>query len=519
MAETRKLATLSSLPHDRGLLVEHAGEEIVLVRDGDVVHAFGDECPHAGGPLHEGAVCNGRIICPWHKAEFSIADGSLAEPPALTGLKRYAVHLDGDDVYIGGLQETHEAARGTSGGGIALIVGAGAAGAAACAALREFGYTGRIVLAGNDSPQPYDRTSLSKFVISGDMQPAEVPPLLPDDFLAQHDIERLESDVEQLDIRQRRAVFCDGGTLDFGTALICTGGTPSLPPIPGAGLRGVHVLRTRADAAAIVADLHPGARAVILGTSFIGLEAASALRQRKIEVAAVGPDSVPFARQFGEEIGRGIRTLHEANGVEFHTGTRASSLQGRAQVTAAVLENGETLAADIVLIAMGVKPATGFVQGFEREPDGGLKTDAAMRIAPSIYAAGDIACFEMPHGAGHARIEHWRVAQQQARIAAANMAGGEARFDGVPFFWTYHYGKNIEYLGHAQSWDQIILQGKPSEQDFVALLCNAGMVSAVVACNHEHETALLIEAMRTPLAADAALGIIRGTAAAPSPAP
>lgn len=518
MTDMRKVATLSSMPHDRGMLVEHGDEKIVLVRDGDKVRAFGDECPHAGGPLHEGAVCNGRIICPWHKAEFAIADGSLAEPPALHGLQRYAVHVEGDDVYLGGQEDHAQNARGKSGGGIALIVGAGAAGAASAAALREFGYTGRIVLAGQDARQPYDRTSLSKFVLAGDMPPTEVPPLLPDDFFAQHDIERTETEVEHLDVRQRRAVFTNGETLDFGTALICPGAKPSKPSIPGIDLAGVHVLRSSADATAIVADLKPGARAVILGTSFIGLEAASSLRQRKIDVAVVGPDGIPFVRQFGEDIGLGLRALHEANGVKFHTGTSAAGLQGDAHVTAVTLENGQTLPADIVLIAIGVKPATDFIHGFEREQDGSVKTDAAMRIAPSIFAAGDIAYFPLPNYAGHARIEHWRVAQQQARIAAMNMAGGSATYDGVPFFWTYHYGKNIEYLGHAESWDNIVMQGNPTDQDFIALLCNEGIVSAVVACNHEHETALLIEAMRAPLSVQAARAIIHAKPAASSQA-
>jgi NADPH-dependent 2,4-dienoyl-CoA reductase/sulfur reductase-like enzyme len=397
----------------------------------------------------------------------------------------------------------------TSGGGMALIVGAGAAGAAACAALREFGYSGRIVLAGRDAPQPYDRTSLSKFVLSGDMKPDDVPPLLPEDFFLRHDIERVESDVDKLDVWQRHAVLANGDTLDFGTALICTGAKPEKPSIPGADLAGVHVLRSSADATGIVADLRPGAQAVILGTSFIGLEAASALRGRNIDVAVVGPDSVPFARQFGEDIGRAVRALHEANGVAFHTGTRAASLQGETHVASVVLENGETLPADIVLIAIGVKPVTGFVDGIERERDGGLKTDAAMRIAPAVFAAGDVAYFPLANLGGQIRIEHWRVAQQQARVAAQNMAGGSAVYDGVPFFWTYHYGKNIEYLGHAEQWDSIVIDGDAGQQDFLAVLCNAGRVAAVVACGREHATALLIEAMRQPLTAQDALALAR----------
>ncbi len=510
MSDLIRVGRLDDIPHDRGMLVECGGAKIVLVRHAGAVRAFQDDCPHAGGPLHEGAVCNGRIICPWHKAEFTTEDGSLVEPPALAGLRRYTVKIDGDDIYVDAEAEPLRPPAKTVSGGVALIVGAGAAGAAACAALREFGYQGRIVLAGQDARLPYDRTSLSKFVLAGDMPPAEVPALLPNDFYPCNDIERVERLVDRLDVHQRHAIFSNGDTLAFTTALICTGAKPEKPRIPGADLSGVHVLRSVADASAIVADLRLGARVVILGTSFIGLEAASALRSRKLEVAVVGPDSVPFARQFGEDIGRAVRALHEANGVTFHTGTRAASLHGENHVTSVLLATGETLPADIVLIAIGVKPVTDFIDGVERNPDGGLNTDAAMRIAPSVFAAGDVACFPLPHTNNSARIEHWRVAQQQARIAALNMAGGTAHFGGVPYFWTYHYGQNIEYLGHADDWESIIMDGDPLSRDFLALLCNEGMVSAVVACGRGHATALLAEAMREKLSPHAALAIVRG---------
>jgi NADPH-dependent 2,4-dienoyl-CoA reductase/sulfur reductase-like enzyme len=323
--------------------------------------------------------------------------------------------------------------------------------------------------------------------------------LQPEEFYEAHQIERVTGEIERLDVLEKQATLADGTRLPFDTALICTGAVPSRLDIPGGDLPGVHSLRSLADAALIVRDLRAGARAAILGSSFIGLEAACGLREQTLEVSVASPEAVPFARQFGGEIGSAIRALHEANGVQFHSGTRAVRIEGEGRVNTVVLDNGTRLAADIVLVAIGVKPATAFVQGVERGQDGGLVADATMQIGPDVFVAGDVASFPLPRNGGRARIEHWRVAQQQARIAARNIAGQRATYDGVPFFWTYHYGKRFEYLGHADAWDEVVIDGDLHRQKFLAFLCQRGLVRAVVACERERETAVLIDAMRREL--------------------
>lgn len=505
----QKVATLSSLPRIRGISVEFDGEPVLLVRDGTAVRAYGAKCPHAGAPLDQGAVCNDRIVCPWHKAAFSVSDGSLIEPPALEGLRAYDVAIDGEDILLGPAARPDRRPPAGDGNRRILIVGAGAAGASAALALREFGFTGHIVLAGRETGLPYDRTSLSKFVMSGDMKPQDVPPLQPECFYSDNKIERVEAEVTTLDASGMHATCADGQSFTFDAALIATGAAPVRPDIPGADLPGVHVLRTRADAAAILADLPGATHAVILGASFIGLEAACGLREQNIDVTVVAPEEVPFARQFGSEIGMSVRALHEAHGVKFRTGTRAERLEGGAKVGAVILQDETVLPADIVLLGIGVRPATDFLTGLAREPDGSLRVDAGMRASPNIYAAGDIACFPRAGASRRARIEHWRVAQQQGRIAARNMAGGEATYASVPFFWTYHYGKRFEYLGHAGTWDEIAVDGDIRQHKFVAFLCDRGTVGAVVACGREHETSLLAERMRQPLAVSAAFELVR----------
>jgi NADPH-dependent 2,4-dienoyl-CoA reductase/sulfur reductase-like enzyme/nitrite reductase/ring-hydroxylating ferredoxin subunit len=505
----KRVASLAELPADRGHHVEVDGQKILLVRDGAAVRAYSAVCPHAGAPLEEGAVCNGRIVCPWHKAAFRLSDGALMEPPALDGLAAFPVRVEGDDVFVDAKAQIRPTSPRRRQEEMFVIVGAGAAGATGAVALREFGFGGRIVLIGREPGLPFDRTSLSKFVVSGEMKPEETPPLREAAFYDDQDIERIEAEVVGFDVAKRELNLADGRGFSFAQALLAPGGTPKSLAIPGAEKRGVHVLRSREDAASILADIRPGVSAVILGSSFIGLEVASCLRAQHISVAVVSPEQTPFARQFGERIGRSLRALHEANGVVFHAGAKPSTIEGDARVSAVVLEGGRRLEADMVLMAVGVEPRTRFLRGAAMTSDGGVVVDSSMRVAEGVFAAGDIAAFPLLSGGKPTRIEHWRVAQQQARLAAANMLGNKTSFDATPFFWTYHYGQNFEYLGHADIWDDEIVLGDVDKQNFVAFLLQGRRVAAVVACGRERLTAILSERMRTPLLREEAVSLAR----------
>ncbi|WCM24753.1 FAD-dependent oxidoreductase [Paraburkholderia bryophila] len=508
----QRVAQLSQLRADRAERVELGGEKILLVRDGDTVRAYGAECPHAGAPLEQGALCNGKIICPWHKAEFDIATGNVLEPCALIALDRYPVLVTGDDVTVTPVKLPRPMHKASAHDPHFVVIGAGAAGAAACAALRENGFAGRLTMIGAEPHAPYDRTALSKFVPSGEMAPADVPPLLPPDWYAQHDVERLVATVARLDVPRRTIHFESGGELAYDTALLATGSTPRLPDIAGRELGGVHVLRTLDDAATLVdafGDDPSQVRVAIIGGGFIGLETAAALRTRKVQVTVIAPDRVPFAKQFGERAGAMIRELHERHGVVFRLGAKVASLEGEeGNVHEVMLEGGEHVAADLVLLGTGVVPATGFVEGLPLQKDGGVIVNAGMQAAPGLYAAGDIAVFPLCEHHEPLRIEHWRLAQQHARIAAENMCGARHRYSGVPFFWTYHFGNNFEYLGHASAWDEFVVHGDLEHQRFIALYLKDGLVAAVLACQHEAHTAHLIEAMRGGLSRAEALAII-----------
>jgi NADPH-dependent 2,4-dienoyl-CoA reductase/sulfur reductase-like enzyme/nitrite reductase/ring-hydroxylating ferredoxin subunit len=467
---------------------------VVLIRTGDTVRAFGGECPHAGAPLEDGAVCNGRLICPWHKATFAIADGSVVEPPALTDLTRYEVRSENGRVTVSSDKLAPRLPSRWKHGRIAAIIGSGAAGAAAASALRAGGYEGRVLLIGTEALQPYDRTALSKFVIGAEMQPDDVPPLRDDNDWAALDVEQIDKTVVHVDASARKIAFADGSESIFDTALLATGGIAKRPEIPGIDLQGVRTLRNLSDAEAILAETGAGENAVVMGSSFIGLEAASALRKRGLNIVVAGPEKIPFARQFGERIGAMFQRLHEANGVVFRLGTEIVRLEGEGRVRQAVLKDGTRLDAASVIVGTGVRPATDFVVGVDKAEDGGIVVDGGMRAAEAFFVAGD--CARFPYLGHHVRIEHWRVAQQHARVAAQGMMGQEAAYDGVPFFWTYHYGKRFEYLGHAATWDELVIDGDLDAQDFIAFQVQADRVAGVIACGRETATARLIEPMR-----------------------
>ena len=492
-----RVARFADVPQDRGLQVEIGDCKIVLLRANGELRAFQGLCPHAGAPLAEGALCHGRLICPWHKAAYRAEDGGLCEPPSLDSLKRYPLELRGDEVWVDDqpLPDPHTPPADDP--RTFVVVGAGAAGTACAAALREKGFGGRIVLVDGEPDAGYDRTVLSKFVLAGEMSPKEVPPLRDEAFYQAQRIERVQSEVTSLDAPGKALHLNNGGILRYDAAVLATGGAPNPLKLPGAGLANVFVLRSKAQAEQIINAAQPGQRAVIIGESFIALECASALREYGLDVTVLARHAIPFAKQFGEAVGKAIRRLHEEHGVKLISEHEATQILGEDKVEGVLLDNGLRLAADLVLAGVGVHPATAPFDSLPKEEDQSLRVDDGMRVSDGLWAIGDIATF--PLSGQPTRIEHWRLAQQHARIAAANMLGGEEHYLDVPFFWTYHFGKNYDYLGHAQEWDEVEFSGEPEQPPFIGLFAKDGIVVAAVACDKQRAMALLAERMKQPL--------------------
>ena len=484
---------------------EAAGRTILVARSGGACHAVAATCPHAGGPLGEGVLRDGVVICPWHKAAFRVATGERVEPPALDDLQPFPVRVVAGRVRVTvedepdrpeRIEERVDPAPPASGADprCMVIVGAGAAGAVAAQTLREAGFTGRVVLIGREDRLPYDRTVLSKYALSG-QRGGEKTPLQDAGFYARHGIERVAREVASLDPAARVVTFADGAQLAYDAALVATGGLPRPLGAPGHALRGVHLLRTAGDAEAIVADAGRARRAVVIGAGYIGLEVAGSLRERGLEVAVVAPQQAPLERQLGPEVGGAFRRLHERRGVVFHLGQEVAAIEGDGRVERVRLRSGAVLPAKLVVAGLGVVPATAPLRGIPRRTDEGIDVDARLRVAEGLYAAGDIAAFPLRGDGGRVRVEHWRVAEQHGRVAALNMLGGDVAYDAVPYFWTIHYRKRLDYVGHAEAWDEVVIDGDLEAPEFTAFYVRDGTVRAVAGWGRDLQMASAIGLM------------------------
>ena len=467
------------------------GVNILIGRDETGPFAVGATCPHAGGPLADGARNGNRIVCPWHKATFCLRSGALLEPPAVDDLPRYPVRtlngrvLVGDQALNAGAPPTPEGAGSTY-----VIVGGGAAGASAAQTLRAEGFDGAIVMLDRENRVPYDRTLLSKYHLSG-AKGGEKTPLQTQAWYRAHGIERRTAEVTHIDVAARQIRCADGASLTYDKVLVATGATPTVPQMPGCDLRNVFTLRSRADADAILAQAERSTRAVVLGASFIGMEVAAALRERGLDVTVVGKERAPFEKQLGARIGQAFVKLHEQHGVVFRLGADIAALEGLQSVAAVRLSDAETIPADLVVIGFGVTPATDALRDLRRENDGGIAVDETLCAAADVYVAGDIAAF--PYRGGRVRVEHWRVAQQHGRVAARNMLGRATRFDAAPVFWTIQYMKRLDYIGHASDWDEVVLHGDVETPNFLAYYVKGGQVVAAVGMDRDADTAALVE--------------------------
>jgi NADPH-dependent 2,4-dienoyl-CoA reductase/sulfur reductase-like enzyme len=333
-----------------------------------------------------------------------------------------------------------------------------------CAAetLRHEGYTGRITILSADSSGPYDRPNLSKDYLAGTAAEEWIPLRSPE-FYREHGVElRLDARVTAIDPVSREVRLADQSVQPYDALLIATGAEPVRLDVPGSGLSHIHYLRSLADSRAIIASAKAGRSAVVIGASFIGLEVAASLRARDLDVRVVAPEAIPMQRVMGQEIGCLVRTIHEEHGVHFHLGTTVSSIDE----TAVTLKTGERLAADLVVVGTGVRPAIELAETAGLAIDRGVVVNQYLETSvPGIFAAGDIARWPDPHTGETIRVEHWVVAERQGQTAARNMLGGREGFEAVPFFWSVHYDVSILYVGHAEKWDEIEINGQVAAKD------------------------------------------------------
>src|SRR5450432_973650 len=435
----------AALGADATLLGHAGGEAVLLVRSGDDVLAVGATCTHYGGPLAEGAIVGGTVRCPWHHACFDLRTGTAERGPALNPLPCFAVARAGGRIRVGARKPDVEPSAPTAAPRTIVIVGAGAAGDSAAATLRREGYAGDIRVFGADAAPPVDRPNLSKDYLAG-TAPEEWMPLRSATFFDEQRIElSLGARVAAVSLEARTLTLADGTSVSWDALLLATGAEPVRLNGPGADLSHVHALRTLADSRAIIAGAKDARVAVVVGASFIAMEAAAALRARGLEVHVVAPDAQPMERVLGPEVGGFLRGVHEEHGVRFHLG----------QTVAAVEAGSVTLS-------------------------GGERVDERLQAsAPGVFAAGDLARYPYAPTGELVRIEHWAVAQRMGRTAALNMLGRRTPFRAAPFFWSMHYDMQLNYVGHAESWDAADVHGSLAAKDATIAYRRGGKTLAV----------------------------------------
>jgi len=485
--DLRQGIDLTALP-DGGMLAGHVGDEqVLLLRRGADVFAVSAHCTHYHGPLAEGIVTGSTIRCPWHHACFDFRTGEAVRAPAFSPLDCWSVEQRDGRVFVG-----EKRAPTTVGGkpsGAApdrmVIIGGGAAGFAAAEMLRREQYGGSIVMLSSDDVPPVDRPNLSKDYLAGNA-PEDWVPLRPQTFYSDHEIDlRLQAQVTAIDPRSHEVVLADGSTVAFDRLLLATGAEPVRLSIPGFGESHVRTLRSLADCRAIIERAKAARRVAVLGASFIGLEVAAALRAREIEVHVIAPEQRPMERILGAQMADFIRSLHEEHGVVFHLGETAAAIEGE-QVK---LNSGRALQAELVVAGVGVRPRTELAERAGLAIDHGVFVDAYLETsAPGIFAAGDIARWPDRYSGASIRVEHWVVAERQGQTAARNMLGYREKFTDVPFFWSQHYDVPINYVGHAENWDELEIDGEVASKDCLLRFKRNDRVLAVASIFRDAES-------------------------------
>ncbi|HEX9452130.1 MAG TPA: FAD-dependent oxidoreductase [Burkholderiales bacterium] len=450
---------------DGGMLVGRVDDEdVILARRGDELFAVSAYCTHYHGPLAEGLMAGDTLRCPWHHACFSLRSGEALRAPALDPITCWRVERVGDKAFVREKISKPGPAkvRSQNAPDPVVIVGGGAAGLAAADMLRREGYDGGVTLISADDAPPCDRPNLSKDYLAGTAQEDWIP-LRSSGYYTERRIELvLNARVSSLDVNARRVQLENGKTYGFGALLLATGAEPVRLPVPGAADSQIHYLRTFADSRAIVAKAASAKRVVVVGASFIGLEVAASLRARGIEVHVVAPDKTPLERVMGPEVGAFIRKVHEAHGVVFHLGQTVSRMDGRR----ATLSDSTVIDADFIVLGVGVRPSIALAEQAGLTVDRGIAVDEYLETsAPGVFAAGDIARWPDPHSGARIRVEHWVVAERQGQVAAKNILGRRVPFDAVPFFWSQHYDLAINYVGHAEKWDAVEIDGSLDARD------------------------------------------------------
>uniref|UniRef100_A0AAY4BMS7 Rieske domain-containing protein n=1 Tax=Denticeps clupeoides TaxID=299321 RepID=A0AAY4BMS7_9TELE len=448
-----------------------AGRALLIKEHGEF-SAIGHKCPHYGAPLVKGVLSKGHVRCPWHGACFSIATGDIEDFPGHDSLPTFQVRVEKDKVIIRANKQALQTQRRTKimskcSAVINSNTGFSPAGLVCAETLRQEGFTDRIVMCTMEKHFPYDRPKLSKSLEST----AEQLRLRPAEFFQAHDIELLtEKEVVSLDVKTRTVTFHDDFKMEYRKLLIATGSKPKPLNYKGKDVGNVFHLRTPEDANRI-AQLASNKNAVIVGTSFIGMEVAAALTDKAHSVSVIGVEAVPFRKVLGEKVGKAIMKLFETNRVKFYMLNEVSEMCGHhGQVPR------NLCIMDCVVVGSG--PATSFLKqsGVHMDSKGFITVNKTMQTnVEGVFAGGDVTAFPLLLRSNKkVNIPHWQMAHVHGRVAALGMMGRSVEIKTVPYFWTAMFGKSIRYAGYGDGFDDVVIQGDLDDLKFVAFYTKYG---------------------------------------------
>ncbi|KAI1194671.1 hypothetical protein F5X97DRAFT_310339 [Nemania serpens] len=476
------------------------GAKVLLLNAGGQIKALGPKCTHYGAPLVNGVLTeSGRLVCPWHGACFNAKTGDVEDAPALDGLAAFKVVEKDGAVYVQGEEAAIKSGRrkpnikrrviSASDADKVIVVGGGSGTIGAVEALRAGGFSGPITVITREGYLPIDRTKLSKALLT-DVNKAQWRDA---EFFKSGSIDFVEDEVIDVDLGNKSVATKSGAKHTYGKLILATGGTPRNLPLQGFKVLGnIFVLRTLHDTKKIVDAIgEKGKKIVVVGSSFIGLEVANATAADNT-VSVIGMEGAPLERVLGKEVGAGLQKGLEGKGIKFYMSASVDKAEPSgsdpSKVGSVSLKDGTKLEADLVILGVGVAPATEFLKDnkvIRLEQDGSLKTDENFLVTglKDVYAIGDIATYPY-HGPGgqgnYTRIEHWNVAQNQGRAVAKHIINPSTtpQFF-TPVFWSALTGQ-LRYCGNtANGWDDLVLQGNPAEGKFVAYYCKGDTVVAV----------------------------------------
>lgn len=526
MSTSYHVASVSDLKDGEKKEIElENGSKVLLAKLNGKFLATSANCTHYGAPLKNGVLTpEGRITCPWHGACFDMHTGDIEDAPAIDAIFSFKTSVKDDKVFIDATEQDLKAGRrppscaakrNTQGGNGVVIIGGGAAATTCSEGLREYGFDGKITVISSEPHYPIDRTKLSKALITDSSKVA----LRDGKFYKSLDIDfRFGETVSAANISAKTVKLASGQSVPFDKLVVATGGTPNRLPMEGFDLANVFLLRNIEHAQQIVSardarhsnETQTKKNIVIIGSSFIGMEAAFANAENH-NVVVIGQEDHPLQTVLGSEIGKQLQSSAESKGVKFHMGAAVEkALPSKADPKDAgvvVLKDGTELPCDLVILGVGVKPATKFLEGqIELEKDGGIAVDEYLKVRgqDDVYAIGDIAHFPYtgPGAEGTSiRIEHWDVAQNHGRALAKNLAGKTAPFSNIPYFWSAQ-GAQLRYCGNNSptvGWDDLVIQGDLKETKFAGFYTKGQDVVAVVSMGYDPAVSKSSELMRRGL--------------------